>query len=105
MFKHIFYKGGYMEKNIEENYNHIINIIERKTITLTGIKKINNFDENEFFLESTMGQLIIKGEKLELLKMDTFKGNLNIKGRIISINYLEENKKLKADNIMARLFK
>ena len=29
-----------MEKNIEENYNHIINIIERKTITLTGIKKI-----------------------------------------------------------------
>lgn len=94
-----------MENNIEENYNQIINIYDRKTITLTGIKKINNFDENEFFLESTMGQLIIKGEKLELLKMDTFKGNLNIKGRIISINYLEENKKLKADNIMARLFK
>ena len=52
-----------------------------------------------------MGPLIIKGEQLELLKMDTFKGNLNIKGKIHAINYLEDNKKLKTDNIMARLFK
>ena len=94
-----------MEKNIEDNYNHTINIAERKTIFLTGIKKINNFDENEFFVDSIMGPLLIKGETLELLKMDTFKGNLNIKGKITSINYLEENKKIKADNIMARLFK
>ena len=52
-----------------------------------------------------MGPLLLKGEMLELVKMHTFKGNLNIKGKIISINYLEESKKMKADNIMARLFK
>ena len=94
-----------MEKNIEENYNHTINIIERKTISLTGIKKINNFNNTEFYVESVMGPLLLKGEMLELIKMDTFKGNLNIKGKITSINYLEESKKLKADNIMSRLFK
>ena len=37
--------------------------------------------------------------------MDTFQGNLNIKGKIIAITYLEDNKKNKTDNIMARLFK
>ena len=94
-----------MEKIIEENYNHTINIIERKTISLTGIKKINNFNNTEFYVESVMGPLLLKGEMLELIKMDTFKGNLNIKGKITSINYLEESKKLKADNIMSRLFK
>ena len=94
-----------MENNIDENYNHTINMYDRKTISLSGIKKINNFDENEFFVESIMGPLIIKGETLDLLKMDTFKGHLNINGKISSINYLEDNKKLKADNIMARLFK
>ena len=94
-----------MENNIDENYNHTINMYDRKTISLSGIININNFDENEFFVESIMGPLIIKGETLELLKMDTFKGHLNIKGKISSINYLEDNKKLKADNIMARLFK
>lgn len=94
-----------MENNIEDNYNHTVNIYDRKTISLSGIKKINNFDETEFYIESIMGPIIIKGEQLELIKIDTFKGCLNIKGKISSINYLEENKKIKTDNIMARLFK
>ena len=94
-----------MENNIEDNYNHTVNIYDRKNISLSGIKKINNFDENEFFIESIMGPIIIKGEQLELIKIDTFKGNLNIKGKITSLNYLEDSKKLKTDNIMARLFK
>ena len=94
-----------MENNIEDNYNHTVNIYDRKTISLSGIKKINNFDENEFFIESIMGPIIIKGEQLELIKIDTFKCILNIKGKVTSLNYLEDSKKLKTDNIMARLFK
>ena len=89
----------------ENSVNHLINITERKNITISGVKKINNFDDTEFFLETVMGQLIIKGEFLELIKMDTFQGNLNIKGKISSLTYLEDNKKTKADHIMARLFK
>ena len=94
-----------MENKNDDSYNNIINITDRKAISLSGIKKINNFDDSEFFVDSIMGQLIIKGENLELLKMDTFKGNLTIKGKIVLINYLEDSKKFKADNIMARLFK
>lgn len=93
-----------MDKNIEENNNHLINIVDRKNIVLTGIKKINTFDEQEFFIDSIMGKIIIKGEKLELVKMDTFQGNLSIKGKIIAINYLED-KREKADSIISRLFK
>lgn len=89
----------------DNSVNHLINISERKSIVLSGIKKINNFDDTEFFLETIMGPLIIKGDSLELIKMDTFQGNLNIKGKISSLTYLEDNKKSKADNIMARLFK
>ena len=85
--------------------NHIININERKNIYLTGIKKINSFDENEFFVESIMGPIIIKGENLELLKLDTYQGSLTIKGFISSVIYLDDNKKNKTDSIMARLFK
>ena len=42
---------------------------------------------------------------LELLKLDTFRGNLSIKGKIISVNYLDDIKKLKTESIMSRLFK
>ena len=85
--------------------NHKISILERKSISLTGIKKINSFDDCEFFVDSIMGAMLIKGENLELIKLDTFQGNLSIKGKINSISYLDDNKKIKTDNIMSRLFK
>ena len=96
-----------MDKNKEimESLNHNINLTNRKNISLSGIKKLNNFNENEFFVDSVMGAILIKGENLELIKLDTFQGNLSIKGIINSVNYLDSNKKIKADNIMSRLFK
>lgn len=92
-----------MEKDSISNHN--ISILERKSISLTGIKKINSFDDCEFFVDSIMGAMLIKGENLELIKLDTFQGNLSIKGKINSISYLDDNKKIKTDNIMSRLFK
>ena len=96
-----------MDKNKEiiDVSNHIISINNRKNIVLSGIKKLNSFDDCEFFVDSIMGSLIIKGENLELIKLDTFQGNLSIKGKINNIFYLDDNKKIKADNIVARLFK
>ena len=78
---------------------------ERKNIIVTGVKKLDNFDENEFFAESIMGHILIKGEGLELLKLDTFQGTLSIKGKINSISYLESNKKEKEENMFSKLFK
>ena len=87
------------------NYNHSINLLERKTLVITGVKKIENFDKLHFLLETTMGFLLVKGEELELIKLDTLAGNVNIKGNIDSINYILENTKKKEDSILNRLFK
>ena len=92
-------------KDLVDTINHKITINERKSILITGIKKINSFDDNEFFLDSIMRPIVIKGSNLELLKIDTFQGTLSIKGIVNSINYLEDNKKSKADSILSRLFK
>lgn len=98
-----------MDKNKEmiDNLNHKISINERKNVLLTGIKKINSFDENEFYIDSVMGQIIVRGSNLELLKLDTFQGNLSIKGIINSVIYLEDGKKksINKEGIIGRLFK
>lgn len=52
-----------------------------------------------------MGSILIKGDNLELIKLDTFQGTLSIKGKINSVNYLDDSKKIRTENIMARLFK
>jgi len=107
-YKHIFKWVKYMDKNKEivDSLNHKVTINERKSIILSGIKKLNSFDECEFFIDSIMGPLVIKGNNLELIKLDTFQGVLSIKGKVNSLSYLDDNKKNKtAENIMSRLFK
>ena len=86
--------------------NHNINITGRKNITITGIKKIDSFDDNEFMLETNMGYLLIKGNNLEIIKLDTYQGDVAIKGKIDSLNYLESsNKKEKKESMLNKLFK
>ena len=86
--------------------SHNINITGRKNISITGVKKIDNFDENEFSLETNMGYLLIKGCNLEIIKLDTYQGDISIKGKIDSLTYLEkENKKQKNESVFSKLFK
>ena len=88
------------------SYNHSINILERKNILVTGVKKIDSFDDTEFLMETVMGYLALKGENLELLKLDTMQGNVSIKGLLKSFSYLDDNlKKEKESIIISRLFK
>ena len=85
--------------------NHSITINERKNIIITGVKKIENFDENEFFMETTMGNLTIKGEGLEIIKLDTYQGNVSIKGKADSITYTEDGTNEKESSFLGKLFK
>ncbi len=96
-----------MEKidSVITNYNHGISLAERKNLLVSGVKKIENFDDEEFLMETTMGFLVVKGEDLELIKLDTMQGNVSIKGKINSMDYIEETKTKDREGIFNRLFK
>lgn len=90
----------------EHNYSHSINIIERKNILVTGVKKIESFDDTEFLMDTVLGMLALKGEGLELLKLDTLQGSVSIKGLLKSFTYVDEEKtKDKDSSFISRLFK
>lgn len=94
-----------MDKDIVSS-NHIININQRKSISITGVKKIENFDENEFLLETNMGYILIKGMDLEIIKLDTYQGDVSIKGKVDSLSYLESSKKKEnKESVLSKLFK
>ncbi len=93
-----------MDKEISSSHN--VNIVGRKNINITGVKKIESFDDNDFLLETVMGFMNIKGSDLEIVKLDTYQGDVAIKGKIDSLIYLENNKKKnKEDSIFNKLFK
>ena len=96
-----------MDKDIQiNNYNHSITINERKNLLLSGVKRIESFDDEEFLLDTNMGMIIIKGSTLEIIKLDTYQGNVSIKGKITSICYIEgKDTKNKDEGIFNKLFK
>ena len=94
------------ETNVVLNVgNHEINVFARKDIVLEGIKKIISFDPEEFLLDTTLGMLLIKGNGLDIVSLDTNNGHVEIRGKVNSFEYLDNNKKGKHDNsFIARLF-
>ena len=85
-----------------QSMNHIVKMVDRKSIVISGIKRIINFDDKQFSLESNMGDIIIKGESLEMIKLDTIDGNVSIKGSIDSIIY--SNVKT-SESLITKLFR
>lgn len=92
--------------DLQTNYgSHEIKVTDRNIMSFSGIKKINSFDNEEFLMESNMGMILLKGEKLEIIKLDTHDGNVKIKGKINSFTYIESVKKTKDESLLAKLFK
>ena len=96
-----------METIMESNSygNHEIKVVDRNIINLTGINKITSFDDHEFLMESNMGIILLNGENLEIIKLDTHDGNVKIKGKLNSLNYVENIKKNKEESLLSKLFK
>ena len=92
-----------MDKDIV--YNHSITLNERKSINITGVKKIESFDDTEFLLETIMGFLTLKGEELEIIKLDTYQGNVSIKGKVNGLTYMETSAKKEKESMLNKLFK
>ena len=93
-------------RELENNFNHGISIAERKNIIVTGVKKIESFDNEEFMMDTTLGFLVIKGSGLEIIKLDTYQGNVSIKGQVDRLNYMESAIKKEKDNsFISKLFK
>ena len=41
-------------KEVDNGFNHGITLVERKNIVISGVKKIESFDSEEFLMETTL---------------------------------------------------
>ena len=81
-----------------------VTLDDRKSIVVTGVKKIDSFNTTEFLMDTVLGNMSIKGNGLEIVKLDTYQGNVSIKGVIDSVTYKDE-KKHNEESILSKLFK
>lgn len=84
---------------------HDITMKGRRHLTITGVKQVESFDNEEFLLETTMGFLSIHGQNLQMKNLDVDKGVVTIKGKIYDLIYLDEHHGEKAKGFFGKLFR
>ena len=94
-----------MDKDINNLVSHNVTISDRKNIMISGVKKIESFDNEEFLMETNKGYVLVKGSELEIIKLDTYQGNVSIKGKFNSLIYMDSTKKEKDEGMFSKLFK
>ena len=75
-----------------EEKRHSIMLEDRSSLSISGVKDIYNFDENEVALETSLGTLTVTGEGLQINKLSIDDGNLQVKGNITNCIYSESRK-------------
>ena len=94
------------DEALKDFKNHHMMIKNRESLDVTGIKKIECLNTNEFILETVLGQMVISGKDLEMTSLNIEAGELSISGYVNSITYADKPRiKEKKENIFAKLFK
>ncbi len=59
-------------------------------MSVTGVKDVNAFTEENIVLTLETSSLIVKGENLHISKLDLESGNVNLDGKVNSLQYIKE---------------
>ena len=68
---------------------HKLTLNERRTLSMTGVTEVVNFDESTVVLRTQLGTLIIHGQALQLKTLSLEGGQVAVDGHITGMNYEE----------------
>lgn len=68
---------------------HRVELNDRKSLMITGVKDVQSFDEQEILLETEMGILLVRGSKLHIDRLSIEKGETAVDGKVDSLIYTE----------------
>ncbi len=85
---------------------HIVNMIDRKRLSMSGVTDVFSFDEEVLELETEEGYVEIKGELLHIIKMNVDDGELIVEGKVNELTYHDSLAPAKKKgSLMSKLFR
>ncbi len=93
--------GKYMDEKAVQSL-----LLENKEIlNVTGVEGVDNFNDEAVVLLTNKGKLTIKGEKLNISKLNVDEGKLIVKGEINSLIFSEYEGQREKVSLIKKLFK
>ncbi|MEL7647828.1 MAG: sporulation protein YabP [Sedimentibacter sp.] len=81
-------------------------VLENKEmLNVTGVEGVDNFNDETVVLITTKGKLTIKGQKLNISKLNVDEGKLVVKGMINSMVYSDYEGQKEKTSLVKKLFK
>ncbi len=92
---------AYEERRINVQKPHSISLEDRKTLNISGVERVDSFDEREIVMLTVGGSLIIRGSDMHMGKLDLTSGEATVTGLISELCYEEV---APSGSLWARLF-
>lgn len=86
--------------------NHHMLIRDRQSMEITGVKKIESLNSDEFVVETVLGYMTVSGSDLTMKNFDMEKGDLTISGYVTAVEYYDhQTEQEKEKGFLTKLFK
>ena len=69
---------------------HSISMEDRARLNVTGVEDVESFDENVIVMNTSRGDLIVRGSGLHIGKINLEVGELRVEGLISDLSYEEK---------------
>lgn len=74
---------------MEQQLPHSLTLEGRQRLTMTGVTEVVRFDEEEVWLRTELGNLLIQGRELKLKTLCPEGGQVEVEGAVAAISYQE----------------
>jgi sporulation protein YabP len=92
------------ERKSSAKLPHCLTLDNRKNLTMSGVSEVDSFDDRSIIAYTDVGELTIKGENLNIKKLNLELGELEVTGKVASLVYAD-NKLGSNAGFFSRLFK
>ena len=78
------------DKTTQANHNVIME--NRRTVSISGVTDVDNFDDKTILIYTQMGELAVHGKNLHVNSMSVETGEMTLDGDIYSLVYGDKDK-------------
>lgn len=68
--------------------DHEVVITRREKVVIRGVLNVESFDDKEVLLETGMGVMVLRGEKLHIRQLDLDTGAFAVEGVVSGLQYV-----------------
>jgi len=96
-----------MNEEKRGGHHHNVVLYNRKQLTVSGVIRVDNFNDNIIVLITEAGQMTVEGENLHISKLLLESGNMEIDGDVAAIFYADEadSDSRKPKRLLSKIFK